>query len=252
MPHTRGATPTNPRELPSRQRRFLRYASSMASEKFNYPKTATLFIVSVDEGAHRVELQHVDFAAAGRSSERVFDFQDEASAHAFHRGATEALRLSGWVGESEGSRPGPAPSALPETFRPRGRFGRWLKSGDYQDFTGRYCPSSLVDVPLNFDQPDRLANELRSHSMLQDWLVRNPWPEGMVPLATLQPASEEDEERWTEANPSDTEQFYAVDVSQRPCPVFLWTADAGFEQTSDEFREFLDSLTQHPSEDRET
>jgi hypothetical protein len=216
----------------------------MATRKLHLSKNPVIAIVHLDEQQHSVALSYVDFSKGpSRGPERVLTFPSPSEAQACMQGAIQALVMAGWVEEEPGGRERPAP-AIPEDFTARFALRRFLAAGQHTTFTGRASRHTLVPVPLAFGPPDEAVAQIRAHDHLRDWLRRNRWPEKMVPFAWLAPVSKRDEELWTEASPSETEQFFAVDQEDRHCPVYTWTPDAGFERIADSLEVFLEELAQ--------
>lgn len=215
----------------------------MDKAKLNRPGSTQIWSASLSASELTVEVSSIDFAkgpSSLRSESRRFESLD--AARAFVNGAVMALEWAGWRLEGTSAPEAPSVGAIPTSFRPRGQLRRRLSDETLRAHSGRVSPQTALRVGLAFDHPEVAAAQLRDYPHLDDWLVRNPWPEGLTPFAWLSPRDSDDEDLCVAANPSDLEEFFAADVEDRRCPVYYWTVDAGFERVADSLEAFLVSL----------
>lgn len=136
-----------------------------------------------------------------------------------------------------------APEADPQGMPSRFPAVPALAAQDFSPYLGRRCSVLLVELPLEFDEPNILRSRLQSWHQLGDWLNRKAWPKGFVPLAIPRAESDEDEARYLDANPSETEEFFCVDSASELLPVYLWSVDTGFKQRYPSLEQFLAELS---------
>lgn len=205
------------------------------------PKTGWFWDAQLMEDGRSVRVGYGSFAAPKDIGQQTWSFATAAEAQAFVKGAEAAL-------EARGMRSGKgraAPSrrhGLPRRFETAGRLRQRLQDGSLEGYAGRLSQDTLLSISIALASPEQARDALKDMPHLDDYLRRKPWPESYVPFAWLEPQSDEDERLWQDANPSDCEQFFVADLSCEPCPVYLWSHDAGFERVAEGLDDFLDGL----------
>ena len=201
-----------------------------------------LFRVIQDGG--KLSIAEGNFAALGDLKLREEKLADASAAQKRRHELLQAKVAEGYK-SPHGAPAAPSNQADPkrtDATELSPRYRDYVDQREFQRYAGRISPASTLEAALDFDDPEQLHREvIMSYHLEDDWYETHPDLKAVAKYRT-------DGAFWDafDGEGAATDEFFLVDASHDPCPVFLWTHESSFDRlhkVSDSLDEFLAGLT---------